>query len=51
MVPEWHYRTPWFDEGFFSALEEARRWFEDDPCPDESIGWHLGAILDAFLSR
>jgi hypothetical protein len=39
---------PWKDVELSDALECARRWITDNPCPDPSMGRHLEAMLAAY---
>jgi hypothetical protein len=45
---ESRYRTPWMDDELGGSLQHARRWLGANPCPDDSIGDHLLAMLDAY---
>ncbi len=48
IFPETRRRVPWEDDRFFKAVEGARLWLTDNPCPDPSIGCHLAAMLNSF---
>jgi hypothetical protein len=48
LFPESRYRNPWTDDELPGALAAARRWHEQNPCPDPSLDEHLSAILDAY---
>jgi hypothetical protein len=38
----------WPGDELVGPLEKARRWLEDNPCPDEAIGEHLRAMVVAY---
>jgi hypothetical protein len=38
----------WVGDELDGPLENARRWLDDNPCPDEAIGTHLRAVLVAY---
>jgi len=48
LSPEMRYRTPWGGGELGEAVQNARRWLADHPCPDHTIGRHLAAMLDAY---
>ena len=48
LFPESRYRNPWTNDELPAAVVAARRWHEQNPCPDASLDVHLDAILDAY---
>jgi hypothetical protein len=48
LFPESRFRTPWTGDDMPAAVEAARRWVRENPCPDTSLDQHLEAILDAY---
>jgi hypothetical protein len=48
LFPESRFRNPWTDDELPGAVEAARRWHQQNPCPDASLDEHLEAILDAY---
>lgn len=48
LFPESRFRNPWTDDELPGAVAAARRWHEQNPCPDPSLDEHLAAILDAY---
>jgi hypothetical protein len=45
---EARYRTPWVDDELTGEIQNARRWYVDNPCPDDTMGHHLEDMLDAY---
>ena len=48
LFPESRFRTPWTGDDLPGAVESARQWLRENPCPDASLDQHLEAILDAY---
>jgi hypothetical protein len=48
LFPESRFRTPWTGDDLPGDVEAARRWLQENPCPDASLDQHLEAILDAY---
>jgi hypothetical protein len=48
LFPESRFRTPWTGDDLPAAVEAAREWLRENPCPDASLDHHLEAILDAY---
>jgi hypothetical protein len=48
LFPESRFRTPWTGDDLPAAVEAARQWLRENPCPDPSLDQHLEAILDAY---
>ena len=42
------FRTPWVDDEFSDVIRAARQWLCDNSCPDDSLGQHFVAMLDAY---
>jgi hypothetical protein len=38
----------WEGDELIGPLAEARRWLEDNPCPDPAVSAHLRAMLVAY---
>ena len=49
LFPESRFRTPWTGDDLPAAVEAARQWLRENPCPDASLDQHLEAILDAYV--
>jgi hypothetical protein len=49
LFPESRFRTPWTADDLPAAVEAARAWHRENPCPDPSLDEHLDAILDAYI--
>jgi hypothetical protein len=50
MFAEARFRTPWVDDEFAQAIGAARRWLNDNPSPDESLGEHFVTMLEAYAA-
>ena len=48
LFPESRFRTPWTGDDLPGAVEVARQWHRENPCPDGSLDHHLESILDAY---
>jgi len=48
MFAEARFRTPWVDDEFAEVIRTAGQWLRDNPCPDDSLGQHFVAMLDAY---
>ena len=48
LFPESRFRMPWTGDDLPAAVEAARQWHRENPCPDSSLDQHLGTILDAY---
>ena len=48
LYPESRFRTPWTGDELPEAVRAARRWHEQNPCPDAELDRHLTSILDAY---
>jgi hypothetical protein len=48
LFPESRFRTPWTEDDLPTAVEAARQWHRENPCPDASLDHHLESILDAY---
>jgi hypothetical protein len=48
LFPESRFRMPWTGEDVPAAVEAARQWHRENPCPDGSLDQHLESILDAY---
>jgi hypothetical protein len=48
LYPESRFRTPWTGDELTEAVVAARKWHEQNPCPDELLDKNLTSILDAY---
>jgi len=48
LYAESRFRTPWTGDELPEAVMAARKWHEQNPCPDELLDKHLTSIMDAY---
>ena len=48
LFPESRFRMPWTGDDLPAAVEAARQWHRENPCPDGLVDQHLETILDAY---
>jgi hypothetical protein len=48
IFPESRFRNAWMDDERHEKIVSAMKWLHANPCPDESIGQHLDAMLNAY---
>jgi hypothetical protein len=48
LYPESRFSMPWTGDELPQAVLAARKWHEQNPCPDELLDRHLTSILDAY---
>jgi hypothetical protein len=48
LYPEFRFRNPWAGDDLAEAVAAARRWLEENPCPNDIVNEHVSMVLDAY---